>query len=120
MHNRRFAYFAWLTVILIALTSIANAGAYTAVIAYGDSLSDNGNLWAATGQPLRRRLLDTAVFPTGHVTVEQSGQFSYTHRCLTSRGAEPSRASATTRIMATRPLSAFADLPGMLTDVALG
>jgi len=51
MHLRKAAFFALLAGILLALTTIASAGAFTAVIAYGDSLSDNGNLFAATGYP---------------------------------------------------------------------
>jgi phospholipase/lecithinase/hemolysin len=38
-------------VLLCTLPGIAQASAYSAVIVYGDSLSDNGNLFAATGQP---------------------------------------------------------------------
>ena len=49
MHNRKFAYLALLTVILLAFSTIASAGTYTAVIAYGDSLSDNGNLYKPHG-----------------------------------------------------------------------
>lgn len=51
MHNRKFAYLALLTVVLLAFSTIASAGAYTAVIAYGDSLSDNGNLYKAIAYP---------------------------------------------------------------------
>jgi cholinesterase len=36
---------------LSSLSGIAEASTYSAVIVYGDSLSDNGNLFAATGQP---------------------------------------------------------------------
>lgn len=72
MHNRKFAYFAGLTVILLALTSIANAGAYPYVIAYGDSLSDNGNLWAATGHTTPASPpYYMGRFSNGPVTVEQ-------------------------------------------------
>ncbi|HEY4931104.1 MAG TPA: SGNH/GDSL hydrolase family protein [Terriglobales bacterium] len=51
MHHHKFAYFTMLTVILLALTTIASAGAYTAVVVYGDSLSDNGNLYGVSGYP---------------------------------------------------------------------
>src|ERR1035441_9762115 len=68
MHTRKFSFFAILTVVLLALTSIASAGAYTAVIAYGDSLSDNGNLFAATGQPPAPYW--NGRFSNGPVTVE--------------------------------------------------
>jgi cholinesterase len=33
------------------LTSVATAGPYTSIVVYGDSLSDNGNLFSAVGQP---------------------------------------------------------------------
>ena len=69
MHARKFSFFAILTVVLLGLTSIASAGAYTAVIAYGDSLSDNGNLFAATGQPPAPYW--NGRFSNGPVTVEQ-------------------------------------------------
>ncbi len=50
MQSRKAALFVALLVgALLAMTSFASAGAFTAVVAYGDSLSDNGNLWAASG-----------------------------------------------------------------------
>ena len=52
MQSRRLAMFvALLSGTLLAMTSLASAGAFSAVISYGDSLSDNGNLYAATGYP---------------------------------------------------------------------
>jgi len=46
------ALFALSVVItLAAFTPMAKAGSFTSIIAYGDSLSDNGNLWVATGYP---------------------------------------------------------------------
>ena len=36
---------------LSILSAVAQAGPITSVVVYGDSLSDNGNLFAATGQP---------------------------------------------------------------------
>ena len=42
---------AALLVLLFALVPYAAAGTITSVVVYGDSLSDNGNLYAATGQP---------------------------------------------------------------------
>lgn len=42
---------ALLLVILLALAAPVTAGPFTTVIVYGDSLSDNGNLYAATGIP---------------------------------------------------------------------
>jgi phospholipase/lecithinase/hemolysin len=40
-----------LTLVLSCLSAAAQATTYSAVVVYGDSLSDNGNLYAATGQP---------------------------------------------------------------------
>ncbi len=40
-----------LTLVLSCLSAVAQASTYSAVVVYGDSLSDNGNLYAATGQP---------------------------------------------------------------------
>ena len=37
--------------LLLYGSTVAQASTYSAVIVYGDSLSDNGNLFAATGQP---------------------------------------------------------------------
>jgi phospholipase/lecithinase/hemolysin len=57
---------------LLAMTTFASAGAYTAVIAYGDSLSDNGNLYALDGglSPLSPPYYKGR-FSNGPVTVEQ-------------------------------------------------
>ena len=40
-----------LALVLSSLCAVAQATTYSAVVVYGDSLSDNGNLYAATGQP---------------------------------------------------------------------
>ena len=40
-----------LALVLSGLCSVAQATTYSAVVVYGDSLSDSGNLYAATGQP---------------------------------------------------------------------
>jgi len=40
-----------LALLLSSLSAVAQATTYSAVVVYGDSLSDNGNLYAATGQP---------------------------------------------------------------------
>ncbi len=40
-----------LALVLSSLNAIAQATTYSAVVVYGDSLSDDGNLYAATGQP---------------------------------------------------------------------
>ena len=69
MHNRKFAFFALVPVILLALTTIASAGSFTAVISYGDSLSDNGNLYAVSAYPPPPYW--NGRFSNGTVTVEQ-------------------------------------------------
>ena len=52
MQSRKSAFFAVSVVMmLLAFTSIASADSFSSVIVYGDSLSDNGNLYAATGKP---------------------------------------------------------------------
>ena len=52
MQSHKSAFFAVSAVMmLLAFTSIARAGSFSSVIVYGDSLSDNGNLYAAIGQP---------------------------------------------------------------------
>jgi cholinesterase len=40
-----------LTLFLSGLARVAQASSFSAVVVYGDSLSDNGNLFAASGQP---------------------------------------------------------------------
>ena len=52
MQTQRFPFRALLLLsLMVALTALANAGDYAAVIAYGDSFSDNGNLFADLGIP---------------------------------------------------------------------
>jgi len=40
-----------LALIFLSLPTFAHAGPFSSVVVYGDSLSDNGNLFAAVGQP---------------------------------------------------------------------
>ena len=40
-----------LALVLLSVSAVAQAGSFSSVVVYGDSLSDNGNLLAATGQP---------------------------------------------------------------------
>lgn len=40
-----------LTLVLLGVAAVANADPFSAIVVYGDSLSDNGNLFAASGQP---------------------------------------------------------------------
>jgi phospholipase/lecithinase/hemolysin len=52
MQFRRIVLFAAsVAIVQLAMTSIASAGSYSAVVAYGDSLSDNGNLFSLIGYP---------------------------------------------------------------------
>lgn len=60
---------ASVAVMLLAFTSIASAGTFSSVIVYGDSLSDNGNLYLATGQPPAPYY--DGRFSNGPVAVEQ-------------------------------------------------
>jgi phospholipase/lecithinase/hemolysin len=115
MHTRKFSFFAILTVVLLALTSIASAGAYTAVIAYGDSLSDNGNLFAATGQPPAPYW--NGRFSNGPVTVE------YLANSLHSPLLDFAWGGATTGVgnysdHGTQTTFGAFGLPGMLPQVA--
>jgi phospholipase/lecithinase/hemolysin len=50
MQARKASFFIVLVAtMLLAMTSIATAGPYSAVFVYGDSLSDTGNIYAASG-----------------------------------------------------------------------
>jgi cholinesterase len=53
MQLRKFAFSFALSVamVLMATTTVARASSYASLIVYGDSLSDNGNLYHATGSP---------------------------------------------------------------------
>ena len=71
MQSRKSAFFvASVAVVLLAMTSLASAGVYTAVIAYGDSLSDNGNLFAADGNTYPPPPYWHGRMSNGQVTVE--------------------------------------------------
>ena len=54
--------------VVLLLPALAFAGPITSVVVYGDSLSDNGNLYAATGQPPAPYY--NGRFSNGPVTVE--------------------------------------------------
>jgi len=58
-----------LATVLITLTSLAGASSFSAVVVYGDSLSDNGNLYAAIGYPPSPYYQGR--FSNGPVAVEQ-------------------------------------------------
>jgi len=51
MHQRRISMAALLTIVLLVFTHVAAAGNLSYLVSYGDSLSDNGNLYAAIGYP---------------------------------------------------------------------
>jgi len=70
MQSRKSGYFLLaIAAALLAMTSFASAGAYSFVVSYGDSLSDNGNLFAHTGYPPYPYW--EGRFSNGPVTVEQ-------------------------------------------------
>jgi cholinesterase len=52
MHARKVTFVALLSVLVIAMTSFAHAGAYSNVFVYGDSLSDTGNIYNASGHTI--------------------------------------------------------------------
>ena len=51
MRARRDLLCAAFAPLLLAAASVASASPITSIVVYGDSLSDNGNLFARTGQP---------------------------------------------------------------------
>jgi phospholipase/lecithinase/hemolysin len=70
MKDRKTLLFAAsVAVMLLAFTAIASANPYSSVIVYGDSLSDNGNLYAAIGYPPSPYY--NGRFSNGPVAVEQ-------------------------------------------------
>jgi phospholipase/lecithinase/hemolysin len=71
MHLRRFVLFAAsLAFLLTVITTLAGAESFSAVIVYGDSLSDNGNLYSAIGYPFSPPYYGGR-FSNGPVAVEQ-------------------------------------------------
>jgi phospholipase/lecithinase/hemolysin len=57
-------------ILLLAFPAIASADSYSSLIVYGDSLSDNGNLYGATGNPASPPYYNGR-FSNGPVAVEQ-------------------------------------------------
>jgi hypothetical protein len=53
MHARKATFFAaGIAVLLLAMTSLASAAAYSNVFVYGDSLSDVGNIYTVSGHTI--------------------------------------------------------------------
>jgi cholinesterase len=74
MQLHRFVLFAAsVAIVPVAMTSIAGASSYSAVVVYGDSLSDNGNVYAVDGHtvPLPPPYYYDGRFSNGPVAVEQ-------------------------------------------------
>jgi phospholipase/lecithinase/hemolysin len=69
VQTRRTAILSTFVAVLLALVSTDRAYAYSAVIAYGDSLSDNGNLFGAIGYPPAPYY--NGRFSNGPVSIEQ-------------------------------------------------
>lgn len=124
MQNLKSAIFtASVAIILLSSTAIASASSYSAVIVYGDSLSDNGNLYAASqglipgGEPPSPPYY-MGRFSNGPVAVEQlaaklgSPLLDYAFGGATSGvGNQLDGGTQTT-------LGAY-KVPGMLTELAL-
>jgi phospholipase/lecithinase/hemolysin len=118
MQARKAAFFAaFVAGIILAMTSIASAGAYSNVFVYGDSLSDTGNIY----------------FITGHTTPPSppyyNGRFSngplaveYLSNALHSQLTSFAWGGATTGVGdsgdgGTQTMLGFASLPGMLLQL---
>jgi len=68
-YRKTAAFAGSVAIMLLAFTAIASADSFSSVIVYGDSLSDNGNLYAAIGYPPSPYY--NGRFSNGPVTVEQ-------------------------------------------------
>lgn len=68
---RHAIFTAYFAAVLLAFAPIANAASFSSVIVYGDSLSDNGNLYAATGHLVPSAPYYNGRFSNGPVAVEQ-------------------------------------------------
>ncbi|WP_201209125.1 hypothetical protein [Rhodocyclus purpureus] len=79
---------------LFALTSNVSAAAYSSLTVYGDSLSDNGNLFAATGLPVDPYYAGRR--SNGPVAVEYLAASQGGLRWSILHGSAPPRDSATT------------------------
>lgn len=69
MYRKTIVFAASVAVVLLAFTAIASGAPISSVIVYGDSLSDNGNLYTAVGYPPSPYY--NGRFSNGPVAVEQ-------------------------------------------------
>jgi phospholipase/lecithinase/hemolysin len=72
MQLHKFAFSSALSIAMVsmAMTTIARASSFSSLIVYGDSLSDNGNLYALAGEPLSPPYY-MGRFSNGSVAAEQ-------------------------------------------------
>jgi len=118
MQVRKVSIFAMLPVLLLAMTSIASAGPYSAVFVYGDSLSDTGNIYTITGHTIPPSPpYYNGRFSNGPLAAE------YLAFALHSPLVSFAWGGATTGIGnsgdgGTQTTAGFAGLPGMLVQVA--
>ena len=114
MQAQRFRFRVLLVlVIMVALTAVANAGDYAAIIVYGDSFSDNGNLFADLGIP--QPPYWNGRYSNGPVAVERLSS------CLGVPLLDEAWGGATTGVgdvvdNGTTTTLGYDDLPGMTTS----
>jgi phospholipase/lecithinase/hemolysin len=114
MPVRKFVFA--LAIALLTLTSLANAdSSYSALVVYGDSLSDNGNLFAAIGYPPAPYYQGR--FSNGPVAAEQlAGQLGVPLIDFAYGGATSGIGNYVDNGTQTAP--GFAGLPGMKIELA--
>jgi cholinesterase len=101
---------------ILCLSALASAGTFTNVIVYGDSLSDNGNLFAAIGQPAPPYWNGRA--SNGPVAVEQLAQDL--HAALSDFAWDGATTGIGNHLDGGTPTSfGIPGLPGMQTQYAL-
>ena len=114
--RKLLTFAASIAILPAAFSTFAKADPFSSVIVYGDSLSDNGNLYAAVGYPpppyYMGRFSNGPV--CGRATRHQPGAL----RSMISPSVEPPRESATTSTTAPRPTFGYAHLPGIETEFA--
>ena len=117
MPNRRSTLVtALLAATLLAIPSLGFADSYPAIFVYGDSLSDNGNLYAATGYPPPPYY--NGRFSNGPVAVEQlAAQLSSPLHDFAWGGATTGIGNGSDG--GTQTSLGLFHLPGMLSELAL-